>query len=432
MSISKTAGTNKVTIAGGNLTCGGTLTFVNGLLLTGSNVLTLTPGGGSTGQGFDRAGVTGTNVSHVVGSVRKTVVGGVGANGRNEFPVGTGPTDTPPSVYRPVVLTFATAPGVTITVSHQPIRPTGTDGLPVTGGVAPGTDIARYPSFFWNISSNAGIGQAQFNLELTATGFTDFDDIANVRIIRRAGTASDASNTWSLQGPAYDNFVAGGVPTVVNVNSTGGVRPEGGIFTYGLTSSLFVSNAIANQTLPDGNHTFKRRLTNPAVFGGNTQSLTFSVSSSNTSVATATLSGDTLIVRGIVDGQSTITVTGQNLVDGVIRTAFIATVTGTTGVDARATILTEFSLDQNFPNPFNPSTSIRFALPKEAPVTFVIYNMLGVPVRTLVNGENLNAAYHQITWDGKDDAGVTLPSGVYLYRISAGVFQTAKKMTLLK
>jgi hypothetical protein len=95
-------------------------------------------------------------------------------------------------------------------------------------------------------------------------------------------------------------------------------------------------------------------------------------------------------------------------------------------------IPTEFALGQNYPNPFNPTTTIRFDLPKEAPVTMEIYNILGVRVRTLVKGEEINAGHHQMMWDGRDDFGSVVPSGVYLYRISAGDFHASKKMTLLK
>ncbi|MBI3586774.1 MAG: T9SS type A sorting domain-containing protein, partial [Ignavibacteriales bacterium] len=90
------------------------------------------------------------------------------------------------------------------------------------------------------------------------------------------------------------------------------------------------------------------------------------------------------------------------------------------------------TLSQNYPNPFNPSTTIRFALPKEAPVTLEIYNILGMKIRTLISGQSMNAAFHSVVWDGKDDAGVGVSSGLYLYRIHADKFQASKKMTLLK
>lgn len=95
-------------------------------------------------------------------------------------------------------------------------------------------------------------------------------------------------------------------------------------------------------------------------------------------------------------------------------------------------IPTEFALGQNYPNPFNPTTTIRFDLPKEAPVMLEIYNVLGVRVRTLLRGESISAGRHLLTWDGRDENGAVAPTGVYLYRISAGDFHASKKMTLLK
>jgi flagellar hook assembly protein FlgD len=93
---------------------------------------------------------------------------------------------------------------------------------------------------------------------------------------------------------------------------------------------------------------------------------------------------------------------------------------------------TDFSLAQNYPNPFNPSTTIRFGLPKEAPVTLEIYNLLGMKVRTLISGRTMSAAYFNVVWDGKDDAGVGVPTGIYIYRIVADKFVTSKKMALIK
>ncbi len=95
-------------------------------------------------------------------------------------------------------------------------------------------------------------------------------------------------------------------------------------------------------------------------------------------------------------------------------------------------IPTDFSLSQNYPNPFNPSTTIHFGLPHGAAVRLEIYNVLGVKVRTLIAEEKMNAGSYSVTWDGLDDTGGLIPSGVYIYRIQAGDFHVSKKMTLLK
>jgi hypothetical protein len=103
-----------------------------------------------------------------------------------------------------------------------------------------------------------------------------------------------------------------------------------------------------------------------------------------------------------------------------------------TGVNNGTTVPNDFVLGQNYPNPFNPTTLISYSLPKEAPVTFEVYNMLGVKVRTLMSGETRSAGTYTVSWDGKNDGGVSMPSGVYLYRVVAGSYLASKKMTLLK
>lgn len=90
-----------------------------------------------------------------------------------------------------------------------------------------------------------------------------------------------------------------------------------------------------------------------------------------------------------------------------------------------------FELFQNYPNPFNPTTNIRFNLSKSGHVRLVIYNILGRRVTTLVD-EDLPAGHKLVTWDGKDDLGKEVASGVYFYRIKAGDFVQSKKMVLMK
>jgi len=93
----------------------------------------------------------------------------------------------------------------------------------------------------------------------------------------------------------------------------------------------------------------------------------------------------------------------------------------------------EYGFKGNYPNPFNPKTRISFALPKQAKVTLDIYNILGQKVRTLVNGD-MEAGYQSVEWDGTDDNGVGISSGVYLYKLDAnqGEFRRVSKMTFLK
>jgi hypothetical protein len=90
-----------------------------------------------------------------------------------------------------------------------------------------------------------------------------------------------------------------------------------------------------------------------------------------------------------------------------------------------------FALHQNYPNPFNPNTTIRFDLPNEALVRLDVYNILGRKVTTLIN-QPMQPGYHSIEWNGNDDNGRTIASGVYFYRLQAGDNTAKKKMVVLK
>lgn len=99
---------------------------------------------------------------------------------------------------------------------------------------------------------------------------------------------------------------------------------------------------------------------------------------------------------------------------------------GVTFVDDETTQPTDFILSQNFPNPFNPSTTIKFAVPQTSQVLIKVFDVLGNEIETLVNQEKHSGTY-EITWNA-----VNLPSGVYFYRLQAGSFVQTRKMILLR
>ena len=90
-----------------------------------------------------------------------------------------------------------------------------------------------------------------------------------------------------------------------------------------------------------------------------------------------------------------------------------------------------FVLQPNFPNPFNPSTTIRYQLPVGSEVSLEIYDVLGQKVRTLVSGKQA-AGFHRMVWDSRDDSGRQVAAGAYLYRLRAGDFTQVRKLMLLK
>jgi hypothetical protein len=103
-----------------------------------------------------------------------------------------------------------------------------------------------------------------------------------------------------------------------------------------------------------------------------------------------------------------------------------------TDVDIPQNLLpSRFSLEQNFPNPFNPSTSIRFTLDSPGYARLDVFNLLGQRVRTLVD-RICPAGSHEVTWDGTADDGRPAVSGVYFYRLQKGSDRLTRKMTLIK
>jgi len=90
-----------------------------------------------------------------------------------------------------------------------------------------------------------------------------------------------------------------------------------------------------------------------------------------------------------------------------------------------------FSLAQNYPNPFNSATAIRFSLAQKEMVTLVVYNLAGQEVATLVDGSRESGIY-TLSWDGRDDAGRALASGIYLYRLQVGQQMETRKLLLLR
>jgi hypothetical protein len=91
-----------------------------------------------------------------------------------------------------------------------------------------------------------------------------------------------------------------------------------------------------------------------------------------------------------------------------------------------------YDLSYSYPNPFNPLTTVKYDVPRPGgTVTIVIYNIMGQALRTLVNEEK-PAGSHTVRWDGRDERGMTVASGVYFVQMTAGDFKETKKLVLMK
>ena len=123
------------------------------------------------------------------------------------------------------------------------------------------------------------------------------------------------------------------------------------------------------------------------------------------------------------DGIDTTKITGEDRILFIDRYEYLSTVS--------EGIPTVFALHENYPNPFNPSTTLRFDLPEVSDMTLTIYNMLGQKVRTF-DYQNTSAGYHSVTWHGTNDYGDPVGAGVYLYQLRANQYVKTRKMVLLK
>ncbi|MFA7056137.1 MAG: choice-of-anchor J domain-containing protein, partial [Candidatus Cloacimonadales bacterium] len=104
---------------------------------------------------------------------------------------------------------------------------------------------------------------------------------------------------------------------------------------------------------------------------------------------------------------------------------------GGTDNDNNEVVVVNTALKGNYPNPFNPETTIAFSTKENGPVSLDIYNIRGQKVRSLVN-ENRESGDHSVVWNGKDDNGKSVASGVFFYRMKSGKFSSTKKMILMK
>ncbi|MCZ6776871.1 MAG: T9SS type A sorting domain-containing protein, partial [Ignavibacteria bacterium] len=102
-----------------------------------------------------------------------------------------------------------------------------------------------------------------------------------------------------------------------------------------------------------------------------------------------------------------------------------------TGVGDQLNVPEFFAVSPNYPNPFNPTTTIVYQLPSASNVQLVVYDILGQKIKTIVN-ERLERGRYTVTWDGRNDAGLPVSSGIYMFRFEAADFMKIHKMMLLK
>ena len=271
----------------------------------------------------------------------------------------------------------------------------------------------------------------------------DIDDLLVIRAGSTSGSTevfleveddgeSEGSETIILNGSAGGGLTVSSVEITLTDQAAEPAEPDDSPLAFAASAVIDNQEYTAGKAITP--------LVLPEAMGG-TAPLTYSISSLPAGLsfdsATRTISGTP---TAATDGASPVVYQVTDA-DGQI-----AVLTFTITVNKKLTIdlsdlfgsgkviptPTEFALAHNYPNPFNPATTIQYALPQAADVELTVYNVVGQVVRTLV-AEHQGAGRYTVEWDATDDGGHSVSAGLYLYRLQAGgEFAQVKKMLLLK
>lgn len=267
------------------------------------------------------------------------------------------------------------------------------------------TDLLR-SVYFANVFSGCAVGESgtiltttdgglNWNLEESGTNsslFSVFVPNANVAYV--AGEAGVILKREGLSNTA---------PSITSV-------PD----TVAIVNSLYSYQVTAID--PDGDPLTFQLVTSPAwMFIDSTSGIILGV-------PTASNIGDTVVSVRVLDNHG-----------GSDQQTYTLVVTVPVAIDepGKPNLTEQFYLEQNYPNPFNPVTAISYYLPRDSEVQIEIFNLLGQNIRTLVNQRKIRGV-HQIEWDGRNNAGNPVTSGIYIYRMQAGGYVSIKKMALLR
>ena len=287
----------------------------------------------------------------------------------------------------------------------------------------------------------------------TSFGFADNTMIADLSytagtaiapLVLPAASGGTGALTYRLVGlPAGLSFDAAtrtvaGTPTAATsgaVEVSYIVTDEGGSIAF-LTFNITVNQPLsfgdlfgAGKVVPTASHDLAK--IREFVVGQRVEGLTLPEGTGGTAPLTYSLSP--VLPAGLTFDAATRTIAGTPM--AASETVYTYTVTDANGASASLALQTlpaAFSLADNYPNPFNPATTIQYALPQAADVELTVYNVVGQPVRTLV-AEHQNAGRYVVEWDATNDSGHSLSSGMYFYRLQAGgEYHKVKKMLLIK
>jgi hypothetical protein len=276
------------------------------------------------------------------------------------------------------------------------------------------------------------------DIPATFIGNTDSDDIEGIAVNPVSGELFGVDNTSHKL--VKISTVDG---AVTEIGDLGFKDVEGLTFTLSPDTVLFATDTRSGKLITIDTNTGAGTPVHPTNLIGfpNVEGLAFASDSTLFGFSNSTI--DEFITINTSSGIGTIfsTTGSQGLdIEGLtfmrpdsLLTASSASITTT--IDTPPSVPKLYALDQNYPNPFNPTTNIRFTIAAQlTDGTFVrlsVYNILGGLVRTLVE-QKFNPGQYVVQWDGRNDQGDSVPSGIYIYQLVSGDLKETKQMILLK
>ncbi len=314
-----------------------------------------------------------------------------------------------------------------------------------------GDDEIFYPNLFTGNVSVLNYESGEDVLQVTSDNFSS-DVIPGLSSLGITATDMDNDGQWELvgSGPGYSgaDFTAGNPATWVHISEFNGGDPEDPANYTAATpveSPTDDYNGFHTLNLLDGSTIYSSDNFNLA-----RRDSAFSTGTNPEFASKFTYLGDPDLdgineiafgIQGVRDSLYTLTQNADSsfTVDSAVandsRIFMRIMSTGGTAVsveEERIIIPSDYRLHNNYPNPFNPTTTISFTLPIDKAISVKVYDMTGRLVRTIVNNQFYAEGFHEVTWDATNDAGQNVASGSYLYSLEYGNFRQSKTMVLIK
>jgi hypothetical protein len=407
LSVARTPG---VTTAG-NITVVGTLTMTSGAIVTGTDTVTI----GSSGATVGNLSYTGGKIQ---GNLRRWFATSTVSNVL--FPVGSS------YHYNPATIGFTTAPTTsgTLTATFKDWNP-GSQGTPLSDGAVTVRNVAQ--NGYWTISHADGLAGGIYSLDLTAEGFGGINNIATVRIIKRA----DSTQNWQAPGSHSAGTGTIALPTFHRTGLSGfsdfGLGSDGDntlpvelvSFTGQLTDNL-VSLEWNTASEVDNHGFYVERMVESDAATGEWQQIGFQAGHGTTAKPHSYGFGDEISMLRLPDQSVTLAYRlqqvdedGTNSYSNIVRIEL-------------APPGKRPHLGESSPNPSGGIATIPYYVPQASRVVLALYDPLGTRIRSLVD-EQQETGEHALQLDLKD-----LPSGTYYYALEIGSYRSSRSILLVK